>query len=135
MIKENERIKLTKMDSEFENNLQKLSNDLRELKNHEIDRLTKLFCYKEIHKKTLKNDTYEILCMLFGIFFLHHIKIGEEIGKREYFKMTKKKAEILKNFEKYKTFAFVKPPKKIRNLNKFGKTFSENNILNSPISK
>ncbi len=40
--------------------------------------------------------------------------IGETQGRKEMGKMLKKMHEILRNWEKYKSFAFVKLPKKKR---------------------
>lgn len=80
------------------------------MKNEEVKRLTKLYLQNELHHKKQKESMSNILNMLFGNNLNNHI--GEEEGRRYYNKMVKKKNEILKNWEKYKSFAFIRPTKK-----------------------
>jgi len=99
------------------------------MKNEETARLTKLYLQNELHHKKQKESMYNILCMLFGKY--HNKSIGEEEGRKYHNKMVKNKNEVIKNWEKYKSFAFVRPTKKkIRKDNLVDSIEEDNEYLN-----
>ncbi len=91
-----------------------LSDVLRELRRDEVERLNKLFLHNELRKKPQRNSMYNVLCAEFGKQVARSMLLGEDQGRKEFAKMMKKLQDIVRNWEKCKSYAFVRLPKKKR---------------------